>query len=472
VRSGSRVPVGMTTVTCQVSDGDDATPTVITTFHVTVTDTDLALKGVPADIAVTAPSQSGAVVDYAIPTALDEDGSQPLVTCSPTSGSTFPQGTTAVSCGTTDPDDVPSTFTATFKVTVNDSDLTFSGAPSDGAVDATGPSGAVVNYTLPVAADEDASTTLVTCQPASGSTFRIGTTTVSCSAFDGDDTPSSTTATFHVTVNDTDLALSGVPANTTTDATSHSGATVNYPIPTAVDEEAGVPAVSCDHPPGSTFPIGMTTVTCQVSDSDDSPSSVSSSFLVTVKDTDLFFNGPGDITAVATSAAGAAVTYPMPTASDEEGSPIVTCDHASGSIFPVGVMTLVSCSVSDSDDSPSTQTFGFFISVIPDMQLGVTIDPTTVTGRSTVITAAAVTNIGSVSRKVSLAYMVTFTDGFGTTTTVASDKATVTCGSGQTVTRAFSFMVKNGTPGGTYTVTVTSTDVTGSVTQTGTFDVT
>jgi len=467
--SGSTFPIGTTTVTCSVTDADDATSTVSASFRVTVTDTDLALSGVPADITVTTTSQSGAVVSYQPPTAVDEDAAAPAVTCSPGSGSTFALGTTIVTCTATDADDSPSTVTATFKVTVNDDDLAFSGVPPDGAVDATSPSGAVVNYSLPTAVDEDATAPTVTCRPAPGSTFPIGTTTVTCTATDPDDTPSTISTSFRITVNDTDLALVGVPGPITVVVAAPSGAIANFTPPTAVDEDGPV-AVTCDRASGSRFPIGTTTVTCQATDADDSPSTVTASFTVTVLDTDLGFNGPGDMTVVATDANGAIVNYPTPVAFDEEGPvPAVTCDHPSGSFFPVGVMTLVTCSVTDPDDIPSTFSAGFFVSVIPDVELAATVSPTNVSAHGTVTTTATVTNIGAVSRKMTISYVVTFTDSFGNTTTVATDKATVTVGAGQSSTRTFAFAVKNSTAGGTYAVTVTASDLTGSVAQTGNF---
>jgi hypothetical protein len=81
--------------------------------------------------------------------------------------------------------------------------------------------------------------------------------------------------------NDTDLALSAAPPDIITDATSSAGATVSYTAPTAADEE-GPPPVECDQASGSTFPIGTTTVTCTVTDPDDTPGTVSASFTVTV----------------------------------------------------------------------------------------------------------------------------------------------------------------------------------------------
>jgi hypothetical protein len=53
--------------------------------------------------------------------------------------------------------------------------------PEDIEVDATGPDGAVVEYVASATDDTDPNPT-VDCQPASGSTFEIGTTTVECTA--------------------------------------------------------------------------------------------------------------------------------------------------------------------------------------------------------------------------------------------------------------------------------------------------
>ncbi len=164
-----------------------------------------------------------------------------------------------------------------------DNDLGLTNVPANITVNATSPQGAVVTYTSPTVVDEDSPLPPVSCTPASGSTFPIGTTTVTCPVSDSDDTPSSVSQNFTVTVNDTDLGLTNVPANITTNATSPQGATVTYTPPTVVDEDSTLPLVSCTPASGSTFAIGTTTVTCTVSDSDDTPSSVSKTFTVTVK---------------------------------------------------------------------------------------------------------------------------------------------------------------------------------------------
>jgi hypothetical protein len=83
---------------------------------------------------------------------------------------------------------------------VVDSDLALA-QPSNVTVDATSPAGAVVTYTNPAATDESLATVTVSCLPASGSTFAIGDTTVTCTATDTDgDTNSPVQNTFNVHV--------------------------------------------------------------------------------------------------------------------------------------------------------------------------------------------------------------------------------------------------------------------------------
>lgn len=83
-----------------------------------------------------------------------------------------------------------------------DNDLGLTNMPGNITTNATSPQGAVVTYAPPTATDEagDSSTTTVNCIPASGSTFAIGTTTVNCSVTDSDDTLSTVTGRFTVTV--------------------------------------------------------------------------------------------------------------------------------------------------------------------------------------------------------------------------------------------------------------------------------
>lgn len=95
----------------------------------------------------------------------------------------------------------PSDFVFKASFAPPDGDLAISGTPNNMTVDATGPSGAAVSYAMPSVADEDTSGAgTVSCSPASGSMFAIGTTTVSCSVSDPDDSNSPVSSSFTVTV--------------------------------------------------------------------------------------------------------------------------------------------------------------------------------------------------------------------------------------------------------------------------------
>jgi hypothetical protein len=73
--------------------------------------------------------------------------------------------------------------------------------PANVIVDATGPSGATVTYPLPAVGDSGSSTPpAAVCKPASGRTFKIGTTTVTCTATDANDLNSPLSTSFTVTV--------------------------------------------------------------------------------------------------------------------------------------------------------------------------------------------------------------------------------------------------------------------------------
>ena len=82
-----------------------------------------------------------------------------------------------------------------------DNDLALTSVPANITVNATSSQGAVVTYTPPTVVDEDNPLPPVNCSPASGSTFAIGTTTVTCTVSDSDDINSPVSQSFTVTVN-------------------------------------------------------------------------------------------------------------------------------------------------------------------------------------------------------------------------------------------------------------------------------
>jgi alpha-tubulin suppressor-like RCC1 family protein len=151
---------------------------------------------VPGPMSAEATSSDGAVIVFTA-VATDAPHPDPAVSCRPVSGRTFLVGTTRVECEATDA--VGNTGWATFTVTVRDTTAPVVTVPAEVTVPATGPSGAVVTFEASATDAVGPLHPVVSCEPASGSRFDVGTTTVACSA---SDTAGNTgRATFQVTVN-------------------------------------------------------------------------------------------------------------------------------------------------------------------------------------------------------------------------------------------------------------------------------
>jgi hypothetical protein len=117
----------------------------------------------------------------------------------------------------------------------------------------------------------------VTCAPVSGSTFRLGDTTVNCSATDA--TGNEATGSFVVTVEDTTAPTLNLPADMTRLATSAAGVVVNFTA-SATDLVDGSVTPICVPISGSIFPLGTTTVNCSATDA--AGNEATGSFSVTV----------------------------------------------------------------------------------------------------------------------------------------------------------------------------------------------
>jgi hypothetical protein len=216
--------------------------------------------------------------------------------------------------------------------------------PSNVAAEATGPSGASASYTATASDAEDGSLT-PSCSPASGSTFALGTTSVSCSATDSGNPPLTTTGSFNVTVKDTTPPVVSVPGNMTVTLAGPGGAAVSFNA-SASDLVAGSVSTTCSPQSGSTFPLGVTLVTCTASDGNGNTGS--NAFSISVQDKDApIVTVPESKTVEANGPNGAIVNYGAATATDLVGGNLpVTCVPPSGSTFPLGT-TVVTCSASD-----------------------------------------------------------------------------------------------------------------------------
>jgi HYR domain/Carboxypeptidase regulatory-like domain len=228
------------------------------------------------------------------------------------------------------------------------------GAVSNLTAEATSAAGAVVSFALPGATDSVDPSPVVTANPASGSTFALGATTVTVTATDAANNTS--TKTFTVTVRDTTPPVIGPVTDIIVDATSPSGAVVTFALPAATDSVDPSPVVTANPVSGNTFALGATTVTVTAKDSANNTST--KTFTVTVRDTTPPVMGAvSNLTVEATSAAGAAVTFALPAATDSvDPSPVVTANPASGNTFALGTTT-VTVTAKDSANNTSTKTF-------------------------------------------------------------------------------------------------------------------
>jgi hypothetical protein len=344
--SGSTFALGTTTVTCSATDAHGNTGSA--SFGVTVSDTTDPSVTVPSDIVTTASGPGGAAVSYTV-SASDTVDASPSISCTKASGSTFPVGQTTVTCTATD--DSGNSASDSFKVTVTDGVAPVVTVPGAITREATGASGASVTFSASASDNVDGSVA-TSCAPASGSTFAIGTTTVSCTARDtGGNTGSSS---FTVTVRDTTAPVVSVPANFVKEATSATGAPATFAA-SASDIVDGTVPVSCSPASGADFPLGATTVTCTATDSHSNTGTAS--FTVTVRDT----TPPdipvlADVTAEADGPSGAVVNYRVPTAVDL-GEPVPTsCSPTAGTTFPLGA-TVVTCSAADAFGNRRTAAF-------------------------------------------------------------------------------------------------------------------
>ena len=306
-------------------EGPDTTPPVITC---------------PGDVTAECMSPSGAIVGFSV-TATDDTDPSPVVSCVPPSGSLFAHGTTTVNCTATDASG--NSAMCSFDVTVEDTTPPVPSCPSDITVECTNPGGEVVSYS-PTASDLCDPAPSVVSVPPSGSTFTLGTTTVTVTATDA--MGNSAMCTFDVTIEDTTPPVPTCPGDITIECTGPGGEVVTY-SGSASDACDPAPSLVFAPPSGSTFTLGTTTVTATATDA--SGNSAQCTFDVTVEDTTApTLSCPSGVTVIdGKSGPPGEIVFFSVTAGDLcDPAPSVTCVPPSGSVFPRGT-TLVTCTATD-----------------------------------------------------------------------------------------------------------------------------
>ncbi|MCC6222619.1 MAG: HYR domain-containing protein [Thermoleophilia bacterium] len=336
------------------------------------------------NIGAEATGPDGAAVSWAPVTATDPEDGTIVLACTPGPG-VFPLGTAAVSCDGSDTEDNP--IAHGFSVIVADTTgPAVEVTPASQTLPATGPGGAEASYSA-TATDAVDGTLTPSCGPiASGATFPIGTTTITCTATDATGNPGSGTATVTVTAPPNSPPVLALPGAITSEAAGPLTA-ITYSVTATDAEDDPDPEPSCTPASGSGFAFGGTTVSCTVTDGDGATDS--GSFSVTIVDTTPpAVTAPANATVPATGPSGAAVAYGPASAADlVDGSLPASCSPVPGSVFPLGTTT-VTCAATDSSGNSGSAVFAV---TVQDASAPVVSVPGNVTVEATGPTGAAVT---------------------------------------------------------------------------------
>jgi hypothetical protein len=293
--SGDLFPLGTTVVTCSATDASGLVGSA--SFSITVADTIAPVISAPAVVSEEALGADGAPATVSCSASDYGAGAAQIVDPNPVISlggilAVYPIGNTTVTCTATDASG--NTAAQQILVSIVDTTAPVINVPADiTGVEATSAAGAAVAFDPAPSATDLGAALPVSCAPASGDTFPLGTTAVICSATDA--SGNTITAGFDVTVVDTTAPVVTVPGDITVATTSANGASVNFaPAPSASDLGGELPVVcSAGNQPvssGDTFPIGTTTVTCEATDG--SGNTGSASFNVTVNADIVWINPP------------------------------------------------------------------------------------------------------------------------------------------------------------------------------------
>jgi len=321
--------------------------------------TQITLTNPPAFLGATnqlveATVPGGAVVSFSV-TVTNHCQPNVPVTCTPTSGSTFPLGTNTITCVAVDAFGV--TNTAAFTVIVRDTTPPDITCPTNLVVTAdSGQCEATVLYTV-TATDACDPAPVVTCVPPSGAAFPVGLTNVLCTATDASGNTNTCTFTVSVYPAITNLPTILDATNQMLEATSAAGAVATFSVAATTPCQPDVP-VTCTPTNGSTFPLGTNTVTCVAVDVLGVTNTAT--FTVVVRDTTPpILTCPTNLVVTADPGQCEATVLDAVTATDAcDPAPVVTCVPPASGPFPVGRTDVF-------DASGNSNTCSFTVSVYP-----------------------------------------------------------------------------------------------------------
>ncbi|HRQ28483.1 MAG TPA: HYR domain-containing protein, partial [Saprospiraceae bacterium] len=322
---------------------------------------------------------------------------------------TFAKGLTTVTLTVTDA--VNNTAQCSFTVTVTDSQLPEISCP--GNVNLTNDPGSCNrSYTVPVVTftdncpDPALSWVLSGATSGSGTgyigtrTFNVGVTNVSYTVTDGAGLTAQ--CSFTITVTDTQKpVISGCPSNINrTSGAGQCSANVSWTEPVATDNctSSGNLVWTKSHTPGTSFPVGTTTVTYTVRDAAGNVSDVCSfNVIVTDNQKPVITGCPSNMVInVAAGQCSATATWTEPTATDNctpSGSLIWTKSHTPGATFNAGTTT-VTYSVADGNGNTSN-TCSFTVTVVDNIAPTALCKPATIYLNSSGTATLAVVDVNN-----------------------------------------------------------------------------
>ena len=286
--SGSLFSIGPTMVHCSAIDSHGNIGSA--QFEVTVVLVDRTaptLHNVPSSFAVETENPGGTAVTYAPPTATDNLDPSVSVSCVPVNGTNLPIGPTPVQCSATDSRGNHTSASFTITVALVDHTAPLLTGVADRGVEANGPSGSIVNFPTPTAVDAfDGPIAAVSCAPASGTKFPLGTTTVTCHATDAHGNAG--TASFHVTVADTTPPALVIPVSrgvyaTTADGIPRADATIATFLASASASDIVDPSPVVTNSAPVFLSLGTTDVNFTARDASGNATSRSSAIVVLPK---------------------------------------------------------------------------------------------------------------------------------------------------------------------------------------------
>ncbi|MGE4619715.1 MAG: HYR domain-containing protein [Planctomycetota bacterium] len=358
---GTSFPAGHTQVTYTATDG--VGNLLDHTFFVTVSDGEGPTFDTEVDD-ITVPSSVGvcaAQVFWTEPLALDNCTAATVVS-SHSPGSFFDVGTTMVSYTASDGGGDSATQSFTITVTDNEAPDLFQMPANIVVPNITGTCAATATWNPPTAFDHcDEVTSTGSLEP--GSSFPVGDTEVSYTSTDL--SGNQAVEVFTVTVLDQEAPFftSALPDLNLGIDQGLCTAVAEWNEPTA-DDICGATTLDSNHPSGTAFPLGLTTVTYTASD--ESGNTDTMSFTVTVVDDESpeFIGLPVSFdVGTAEGTCSATVLWSEPFAQDC-ALDSMTSDHENGAVYPLGD-TVVTYTAEDLNGNESTGSFT--ITVVDDV---------------------------------------------------------------------------------------------------------